>query len=338
MSANTETTSQPTTTKEPDDSPESWAAAVNETDEAQPDPAESSSAPSETSSTEEVSQGAGEEPEGAGEQVDDDPPPDFWSAERKALWAKIQDPEVRAAIKGHVEDASKAISSKMEEAAKARKAAEDQAKQYEVQQAQSVAWWQQFGPVLQKQLQGKWAGVDWAGLARENPAEYVAKKAEYDAEQAQFSALAQRQQQEAQDVARRAQEHHQRERMAEHQKIAAKYPKEFGTPEVAQKTYDAIAAYLVKEIGVPADRIPNIYESYVVETAYKAYKYDQLQKKAKEVTTPKPLQQDAAKTPTRVVPGAGRTANPSNEAGRQALQALRNGERMTAEQLADAFR
>lgn len=41
---------------------------------------------------------------------------------------------------------------------------------------------QTFVPALQQQLQGKWAGVDWPKLARENPAEYVALQAEYQAD------------------------------------------------------------------------------------------------------------------------------------------------------------
>lgn len=331
MSAETETTGQQTTT-EPDLSPAAFANA---------DEGDTGAPPLDPNPAEPEAEAAPEEqPEGEPqpEAEDDDPPPEFWSAERKAEWKKITDPALRAAIKGHYEESTRATAQKIEEAAKARKAAEEKASEFEKQQAQSVAWWQQFGPILHKQLQGKWAGVDWATLARENPAEYVAKKAEHDAEQAQFAALAQRQQQEAQEVARRAKDKHQAERAAEHQKLAAKFPKEFGTPEVAQKTYDTLSKYLIDQ-GVPADRIPNIYESYVVETAWKAYKYDQLQAKAKEVTNPKPTPQDAAKTPTRVAPGAARqSANPSSEAERQALQALRSGGKLTADQMAVAFR
>jgi hypothetical protein len=72
----------------------------------------------------------------------------------------------------------------------------------------------------------------------------------------------------------------------------------------------------------------------------KAYKYDQLQAKAKDLTNPKPNQQNAAKTPTRVAPGPGqnRAGNPQSEAKRQAIQALKDGERLSAEQGALAFR
>ena len=57
-----------------------------------------------------------------------------------------------------------------------------------------------------------------------------------------------------------------------------------------------------------------------------AYKYEKLQAKAKEVTTPKAPADPASKTPMRVVPGA-RTerANQVNEATRQALERLHSG-------------
>lgn len=339
MSNATETASQPTTT-EPDNSPEAWAAAVND------DEGEGASPVSEATSDDEVvSQADGDEPEGEEPQAqpeDDDPPPDFWSAERKALWAKLKGPEfadIRDAIRGHVEDANKAIGSKMEEAAKARKEAEAKALKFEQEQAQSVAWWQQTGPAIQQMLTSKWSHFTpeyQKELAETNPAQWAKESAAFQADQQQWNALRARQQAEMAEVERRAKEHHQRERAEHHSKLAAKYPKEFGA-EKAQETYNALSKYLVDQ-GVPAERVPHIYESYVVEVALKAYKYDQLQAKAKEVTNPKPGPQNAAKTPTRVAPGAAnRTANPASEAKRQALQALRNGERMTPEQMAEAF-
>ncbi|HYC65672.1 MAG TPA: hypothetical protein VEC14_13145 [Reyranellaceae bacterium] len=332
MSAETETNAQPTTA-EPDLSPAAFANADDGDTGApalDPNPAE----PEAEAAPEEQPEG---EPQPEAE--DDDPPPEFWSAEKKAHWAQLKaHPELRAAIREHYEEATRATSKKIEEAAVKAKAAEEKATEFEKQQAQSVAWWQQFGPILHKQLQGKWAGVDWATLARENPAEYVAKKAEHDAEQAQFTALAQRQQQEAQEVARRAKERHQAERAEHHAKLAAKYPAEFGTPEKAQARYNELSKFIV-DMGVAPERVEQIYEAPVVEIVNMAYKFKQLQAKAKEVTNPKPSPQDAAKTPTRVAPGAARqSANPSSEAERQALQALRNGGKLTADQMAVAFR
>lgn len=292
---------------------------------------------SEAASREETaSQADGEGQQQEGE--DADPPPDFWSAERKALWEKITDPEVRAAIKGHVDDASKAISSKMEEAAKARKEAEERAQQFERERAHSVAWWEQAGPQIANAIKGKWAG--WTPeyqkqLAAENPAEYTRLKAEYDIDVSQFNQLAQRQEQERQQVEARAKEHHQRERAAEHTKLEAKYPAEF-KGEKAQQTYDMLSKYVI-ESGVAPERVPNIYEAPVVEIVLKAYKYDQLQAKTSAVTTLKPAAQPVSTTPRRVTPGPARAGNQGSDAERQATERLRNGD-ATEDVLRLAFR
>jgi hypothetical protein len=334
MSAEAETATNQTAPEPPDLSPEAFAAADDGDTGAPPLDPNAGQADGEP---EQRVEAEGEQPTEGGE---DDAPPDFWSAERKALWAKLKGPDyadVRAAIKGHVDDASKAISGKMEEAAAARKEAEARAEKFAKEQEASVAWWQQAGPAVQRALTGKWAGVDWATLARENPAEYVAKKAEHDADVAQFQALNHRQQQEAQAVQARAKEKHQQERAAEHQKLAAEFPKEFAADK-AQESYNKYSKYLIAE-GISPDRLEGIYEANVVKIVRKAYMYDQLQAKAKEVTNPKPNQQNAEKTPTRVVPGAAKqSANPSNEAQRQAIQALKSSGRHNLAEVADAFR
>lgn len=331
MSDATEPNAQPTP---PDNSPEAWAAAENPPEEVI---AEESAADDEGGAPPLDPNAPDAENEAAPDAEDSDPPPEFWSKERKAEWAKITDPAIRAAIKDHYEEANKAIGGKMEEAARARKEAETKAQQFEQERAQSVAWWQQAGPALQKAIQGKWAGVNWNEMAANNPAEYVRLKAEYDTEVGQFNELAQRQARETQAVAERAKEYHQQVRAAEHQKLAAKFPKEFGG-EKAQETYNTLSKFVL-EHGVSADRLEGIYEASVVEIIQKAYKYDQLQAKAKEVTTPKLNQQNAATTPKRVAPGAAnRSANPEGEASRQAIHALRTKDRHSLAEVADAFR
>lgn len=334
MSDATETASQQTTT-EPDLSP---AAFANADDGDTGAPALDPNAGQGEEEVEEQAQPQGEEGQQT-EGEDDDPPPEFWSAEKKAVWAKITDPEARAAIREHYNETIKSTNKKIEEAALKSKEAEARATAAHQAQEQSAAWWTQAGPQIQQMLTTKWSHFTpeyREQLANENPAESVKQEAAFRRDQEQWNALRTKQQAEMAEVQRRAQERHQSERAAEHAKLATKYPKEFGA-EKAQETYNTLSKYLTEQ-GVPAERIPNIYESYVVEVALKAYKYDQLQAKAKEVTSPKPGQQNAAKTPTRVAPGAAnRTANPASEAKRQALQALRTGERMTPEQLAEAF-
>lgn len=183
-------------------------------------------------------------PEGEPEPETDlgDEPPEFWSAEKKALWAKVTDPEVRAAIKEHVNEASRVTSTKMEEAAAKARAAEESAQAAIANQEKSVAWWKQNGPLLNSIIQGKWAGVDWNKLAAEDPAGYVAAKHQQEQEQGWLQGMAQRHQHEAQQIDQRRLAAHQNERQAEHGKLAAKFPAEFGTQEAAQKTYTELSS------------------------------------------------------------------------------------------------
>lgn len=332
MSDANEPNAQPTP---PDNSPEAWAAAENPVEEVI---AEESAADDEGGAP---PLDPNKEPEAAAEPEpeDDDPPPEFWSKERKAEWKKITDPAIRAAIRDHYDEATRATSAKIEEAAKARKDAEAKAIEFERERAQSVAWWQQAGPAIAQALQGKWAHFTSeyrAQLAEDNPAQSVKEEAAFRIDQEKFAELSQRQAREVAAVAQRAKEAHQAERAAEHQKLAAKFPKEFGDPAKAQETYNNLSKFVLDH-GISAERLEGIYEAGVVEIVQKAYKFDQLQAKAKEVTTPKPNQQNAARTPTRVAPGAAKAANPMGEADRQAIHALRNGERLTPEQLARAF-
>ena len=274
--------------------------------------------------------GEGEEAEGeAAQAADSDPndePPEYWSKERKALWAKVTDPELRAAIRGHVDDASRAISAKMEEAAKARKESEDKAARFEQERAQQVSWWQANGQAINRAVMGKWADfvANRVELAKQDPARYTELNAQYEAEMAQLRDLNSRQQVEAERV-RQSQEAKDREsRATEHAKLAQKFPKEFGA-EKAQETYDTLSKYLLDQ-GIQPDRLKGIYEEAVVSTVLKAYKYDQLQSKVRGVTNPKPAAQSASTTPKRVAPGAARAANQGSDSERQAIERLRNGD------------
>lgn len=332
MSAETDTSSQPTTTESvPDNSPEAWAAAVNDVDEA---PADAS-----TVDTEAAPAGDDGEPELAPEDIEatgDDEPPEFWSAERKALWSKIADPEVRAAIRDHVGEVSTATARKLQENATKVREAEESAKVALSNQNQLAAWWQQNGQTIQRMVMGKWASVNWNELAANNPAEYVRLKAEFDGEQNALRQMSDRHDQEVKARDQRLQAAHKQERANEHAKLATKYPAEFGA-EKADATYRTLSEYVLKH-GIFPDRLEGIYEAPVVEIIRKAYKYDQLQAKARTVTTPKQPAQSATTTPTRVAPGAtARSANPEGEAKRQAIQALKSGKRLSQEEAGLAF-
>lgn len=272
------------------------------------------------------------------EPEDGDEPPEFWSAERKALWTKVTDPEVRAAIRDHVRDVSVATARKLEENAGKVRAAEEGAKAALVAQERDVQWWADNGPLVQQIIEGEFAHIDWNKLSAENPAAWAQAKQAKEQRDRWLQGIVQRHVQGQEQIKARQQRVEQEARVAEHQKLATRYPKEFGTTEAAQRTYDVLSQYLAKN-GIPGERIRQVYEAPIVEIVRKAYKYDQLQAKAREVTIPKPLAQPASKTPTRIVPGASqRQANPQDEATRQAMERLRSGGRLTREEAAAAFR
>lgn len=293
-----------------------------------PDDQASASPASETTSEDEVVSQADGEAEQPAEPAPDDEPPEFWSAERKALWAKIQDPEVKAAIRGHVEDASKATARKLEEAATKARQAEEAARAHQANQEQLASWWQVNGQRIGQLVQGKWAGVDWNDLAANNPGEWARLRQQYESEMGQVREMQTRHDAEVKAVETRREQAHRQERAAEHEKLARKFPGEFAG-EKAQQTYDTLSQYLLEQ-GIAPDRLQGIYEEAVVTTVLKAYKYDQLQAKAKGVTTPAQAAQPASTTPRRVIPGAARPANQGSDSERQALERLRNGDQSEA--------
>jgi hypothetical protein len=277
----------------------------------------------------------GDDPE---EADGDDEPPEFWSAPKKALWDKITDPEVRAAIKEHTKEVGVASNRRIEEHAAKARAAEESSKAAIAKQEQDMAWWQQNGPIISTIIEGEFAGIDMDRLAKENPAQWAEVKQAKEARQNWLNQVGAHLQNNQRQVEERRATQHQAERVAEHSKLAAEFPKEFGTPEASKRTYDALGAYAVKN-GIAPERVNAIYESNIVKILRKAYKYDQLQAKAREVTTPKPPETSASKTPTRVAPGARVTGpTPQSDAVRLANERLRNGEHLSREEAGWAFR
>jgi hypothetical protein len=107
---------------------------------------------------------------------------------------------------------------------------------------------------------------------------------------------------------------------SEHTKLAQKYPDHFGN-EKAAKTYEELGNFLVS-VGIPAERVNQIYEAPVIELALDAMRYRQAQKQASATVQRDPSGRfTATPAPKRVQPGpAVRPGNQSSEALRQARQ------------------
>lgn len=281
---------------------------------------------------------AEEQPEA--EPEDGDPyadAPEFWSKERKALYAKITDPDVRKAIHEQESESRAAVSKKIEEAALEKKSLAEKASEYERERDQLAAWWKDTGPKLATAFRSKWEGVNWAELAENNPAEYVKLQEAYKQDIGLIQQAAERNEREQALANKRAERALQDTKRAEHEKLAAKLPEHFGKPDVAQKTYDQLSEYLAKN-GVPAERIPNIYESYVVEVALKAMLYDKAQAARASAATQQPPT-TATQTPRRIAPGASNKGGQpkQSEAYRQARERLNNGENLSRDEAALLF-
>jgi len=310
-----ENATEPTEPQEP-------TAADFEADDDQPESPASETA----SDNETVSQADGEsegEPEGEADPYA--AAPEFWSAEKKALWEKITDPELRAAIHDHERQGATAVNKRLMEAAEETKQAKSQLEKFSAERDQLAAWWQNMGPQFAQAFSNKWDGYDWLKMASEDPALYTKLTAQRDAEAKMLQETQRRHEVEVQSANQRAQESFKQIRQAEHEKLAAKLP-DFAADK-AQATYDKLGSYLTKTYKFAPERINAMYEADVIEIAHKAMLYDEAQAKLR--AQPKASAATATQTPKRVTPGA-RSGQPNeSEAQRQAEKRLRTGQNLS---------
>lgn len=329
-----------TETSEPDNSPESWADAGDET--AETEEGQQASPSSETASDEETaSQEDGEQQEEPAEETADEfgEPPEFWSAERKALWNKDLPLELRQAIHEHEREGAAAVNKRMMEAAEKQKAIEAQVQQFTKERDELAAWWQQKAPELANAFQNKWAKIDLAEIAKDDPARAVQLREERDRDFALLQDAHNRHVQEVQAAQQRQVTALNEAKRTEHTKLATKLPQYFGDGK-AQATYDKLGSYLAKDYGLPADRIQAIYEAPVIEIALNSMLYVEAQA-ALKAAGKKPgangQPTTATQTPRRIAPGA-RTGQPTQgDRARQANERLRTGQALSDDDVAQLF-
>lgn len=311
-----------------------WGEGV-ETHQAEP-PA------SETASQETVSQADGEEGEGEGEPAEGEPesdpyaePPEFWPADRKALWDSKQIPQdVRQAIHDHVAEASRATSKRMMELSEQEKSYKEQLGKYEQDHQQFGQYLERMVPAWVQTFRSKYEGVDEVKFAREDPAAYAAWQAERNRDAALLQQAENARQFEARAAQQRQAQEMERNRAAEHAKLAASLPQYFGGDK-AQQTYDALEKYLLAQ-GIPAERIAQTYEAPIVAIAHKAMLYDNAQAALKAKPPGQPA--TATQTSRRIAPGPGsRPGNSKGDAQRQAEQRLRSGQDLSESDIERLF-
>lgn len=250
--------------------------------------------------------------------------PEFWSAEDKAAWNTIP-PALRPMLKKIETERVAYVNQQKTEAAKIRQEALEEAKQATGVVEQGAKWWTENGPQFFKAFGDKWAQVDWVKEAEENPARCQQLRVQKEHEEGLLRAAHERAQRDIETANKNAAARFEETRRAEHEKVAAKHPEFFGTPERADKTYKELSQYLL-DGGIPAEVIGKIHEAPIIEMALKAMRFDRAQKQASSVAKPGAANTPAARTPLRVAPGPGsQPANRGGERARQASERIRSG-------------
>lgn len=302
-------------------------------DDVQPPVGES--APAETVETEPAEGEGAEQGEGEGEaeaEVGEDAP-EFWSAEDKEFWKTVP-VELRPVLKKYEQQRIEFANQKAEEAARARKAAEEQARAATDKVTEAATWWQQNGERFNRTFADKWAGVDWATLANDNPAEWARLRQQRDSE-AEILSEANRRGQADMEAARARHDERLRDMKREaHEIVSKSMPDLFGTPDKAKKTYDALGAHLMAK-GMPAERINLIHEAWVIEMAAESWLYRNAKKQVSTVAAkPAATNASVSATPTRVQPGPARAGNQGSERVRQARERINSGRSVSAQDAA----
>ncbi|MBN9488647.1 MAG: hypothetical protein J0H44_15525 [Alphaproteobacteria bacterium] len=312
---------------DPTDDPASWGEALNE---------DGAAADNATDEEAEASPDEEEESESEGDHYDHAPA--FWSAERKALWERITDPEARQAIHEHEKERVASANRKIEEAALVRKGLEERVQEFGRDRDQLTQWLTEAAPRLARAFQGRWGQYDWNRLAVENPAEFMRLSTERDAEFATIQRSAQQHQQELQAARGRAAQIRERNQQAELGRLAQQHPEHFASDK-AQRTFDELGRYLAAQ-GVPQQLVQNTFESSVVGVALKAMLYDKAQAavRARNASASGGSPITATQTPRRIAPGPGnRPGHSKGEATRQAEQRLRTGQALSDDDVARLF-
>ena len=271
---------------------------------------------------------AGEEAEASAEDAE---PPEFWSGEDKAAWNAVP-AELRPVLKKYEQQRVEFVNEKAREAAAVRTQAAQDVERANAVIAQAAQWWRQTGPALQQAFADKWAKVDWKALAEKDPAEYARLDQERQKEAALLDDAKRRQQEDTKIATERAARALELAKHAENAKLAHKLPDYFGSPEKAQKTYEALGKFLFAK-GIPADRIAQIHEAPIIEMALNAMRFEQAQQHVLRSSEGKALSAKAGKTPgkptpTRVAPGPASPAPSQARAGNRTSDAARQvGER-----------
>jgi hypothetical protein len=227
--------------------------------------------------------------------------PKSWPADRLEDWAALSD-SAREFILKRERETHAAISERGRKAAEAEEAANRKLSEYS-ERARKL---DELFPQMVETLTGKWAGVDWLKLSREDPERYIQMQAELRVDQEKLNRAAQEKARKDQDDQRR-----------EFESLIARNP-QYSDRELIAKEAAEVERFLTGE-GIDASRLQSM-SAVEYELARDAMKFRNALKTRQE-----PQKQPPQKT-------ARPTARPSNaDAAKKSLETQRNKVKQAAE-------
>lgn len=185
--------------------------------------------------------------------------------------AKFKDLVKSYQLQGHVD-------AKVREAAEQAKALQERVSQFEAYAQSESQKLAHLANVANQELMRELGEIDWQSLARNDPAEYVAKQAEFQVRQGRINQLNAAAQQQA-EHARQAQEHRISQQLAAE---AARLPTlipEWADEKVATSEKAELAKWLLSQ-GLPEKEVHSLARADLVSMFRKAWLYDQGKGKA----------------------------------------------------------
>jgi hypothetical protein len=271
--------------------------------------------------------GAAGPADGAKETEDD--VPDFWSDEDKSSWAKVP-AELRSLLRKYEQQRIDFVTEKTRQASEERDEAMRVAQAANAQVEEVAAWWRKHGEAFHQAFIDRWAKVDWKTLAEKDPAEVGRLMQQRQEEEALLAEARRRGEADIAAAEAQAAKEFEEARRVEHGKLAAKLPEWFGTPQVAQRTWDELRRYLFAK-GLDAERIAGVHEASIVEIALNAMRFEnaqalanQARQRSRQAAEAARSGQGAAAAPARVSPGpAAAPVDRASDAVRQASDRFR---------------
>jgi hypothetical protein len=239
----------------------------------------------------------------------DEAAPEFWDDDDKKAWATVP-AELRPVLRKYEQQRLDFVAEKTRQAAEERDEAMRVAQAANATVEQAADWWRKNGQAFHQAFVDRWSRVDWKGLAEKDPAEIGRLMQQRQEEEALLAEATRRGEADIAAAQAQAQKELEEARRVESGRLAAKLPEWFGTPQVAQRTWDDLRRYLFGK-GIVAERVNGVYETPIVEIALNAMRFenaralaDAARRRSRHGTeAARAGQSAAAAAPARVSPG-----------------------------------